>query len=418
MRDDLPAAVAGAGGSGADTADAVADPVTEDIADPRLYAGERPEEIWRAMRGAGRPLRMGGVREHWAVTRYQQVRRTLRHSDRLSSEKGHRLGEKPTDALAGEMSGGLSILVADDPAHARMRRVLEPAFSPRALRRLTASTRDLAHRLVRDAVAHEQVEFVEQVVTPLLSTVVCELLGIPDSDRPTIADVARRVFGGSGHTTATEQITAHVEVLGYCHELLAHKRRVPGEDVATLLAQAGRGTFSPEAAVMNCHDLVVGGNASARYALTSVPMTLLTQPAFWARLRSGDADLDVATEELLRCETPVNHVMRCLLDDLEIAGTRMRGGELVTLWLRSANRDETVFDEPDVMRPEGRGLPQLSFGQGPHYCIAATLARLEISSLLRALAALVRGAELAGQPIRLESNLLRGYRSVPMRLSG
>ena len=108
--------------------------------------------------------------------------------------------------------------------------------------------------------------------------------------------------------------------------------------------------------------------------------------------------------------------MRTLLGDLEIGGVVMRPGEFVTLWLRSANRDEDVFDDPDEMRLTSRGHPNLSFGHGPHYCIAAYLARLEISSLLRALADLVGDAELAGEPRRMESSFLRGYRSVPIAL--
>jgi len=108
--------------------------------------------------------------------------------------------------------------------------------------------------------------------------------------------------------------------------------------------------------------------------------------------------------------------MRTLLDDLEIDGVQMRRGDLVTLWLRSGNRDEDVFDDPDLPRASGHGQAHLAFGHGPHYCIAAFLARVEIQSLVRALAEEVSDAELAGTPQRMESNFLRGYRSVPIAL--
>jgi cytochrome P450 len=391
--------------------------VRVDLADPTLYASERPERIWATMRRAGAPLRLTGMREHWAVTRYEQVREVFRASHKLSSQKGMRLGEKPSDIMAGEASGGLSMLVADDPAHTQMRRALEPAFSPKALRRLTDSTHALARRLVSDAVAQSSVDFVDSVATPLLTTVACDLLGIPETDRPRLAELSQMAFSGAGYATATSQVTAHVELLAYCDELLTGKRRTPGDDLATTLAQAQTdGTMSRQAAIMNCHDFILGGNASARYVLTSIPMTMLAQRPFWTLLRAGQSDFDVATEELLRYETPVNHVMRCLLDDLEVGGVSMRRGELVTLWLRSANRDADVFDDPEQMRLSPRGHPHLSFGQGPHYCIAAYLGRLEISSLLRALAELVRDAEPAGEPRRMESSFLRGYRSVPLAL--
>jgi cytochrome P450 len=399
--------------------DDILDNVIEvDLADPKLYASERPERIWRTMRRARRPIHMTGLRDHWAITRYEQVREAFRHSHRLSSLKGMRLGEKPTDTMAGEAAGGLSMLVSDDPAHAQVRRALESAFSARALRRLTDSTRALARRLVSDAVARSPVDVVGAVATPLLTAVACDLVGIPDGDRPLIAELSQSAFSGSGYATATAQITAHVRLLEYCDELLTSKRRTPGDDLATALVQArvnGR-TMSREAAIMNCHDFIMGGNASARYALTAVPMTMITQRPFWTALRAEGGDFGIATEELLRCETSVNHVMRCLLDDLEIGGVTMRRGELVTLWLRSANRDEDVFDHPDEMRLTARGHAHLSFGLGPHYCIAAHIGRLEISSLVRALIEFVGEAELAGEPRRMESSMLRGYRSLPMTL--
>ncbi len=401
----------------ADPDDDLAAVLAMDLADPRLYAGDRPERIWATMRGAGRPLLMGGLREHWAVTRYEQVRQAFRQGAHLSSEKGIRLGEKPTDAAAGAAAGGMSMLVADDPGHARMRRAVEPAFSPGALRRLAGSTRALARQLVADAAAQPAVDLVGAVVAPLLTTVASDLVGVPAGDRERVAELSETAFSGSGHTTAAAQITAHVQLLGYCGELLAAKHRTPGDDVGTLLARAlADGVLSRESAIMNCHDFVVGGNASARYALTAIPPTLLTQRPFWARLRAGDADLGAAAEELLRGESPVNHVMRVALDDLELGGEVIRRGELVTLWLRSANRDPDVFDAPDELRPDRRGPAHLAFGRGPHHCIAAVLGRLEVSALLGALAELVADAEPAGEPRRMESSFLRGYRSVPMTL--
>jgi cytochrome P450 len=392
-----------------------------DLNDPQLYAGERPETVWKTMRSAGVPLRMTGRRDHWAVTRYHQVREVLKNSHLLSSEKGMRLGEKASDGRAGEAAGGMSMLVTDDPAHTEMRRALEGAFAPRQMRRLTDSTQALARRLVSEATAQPSVDFIEAVATPLLSTVTCDLLGVPESDRVYLAGLTSTAFSGSGHASeaATAQITAHVQLLEYCDKLIASKRRSPGDDLVTLLAQAqmyGR-PLSREMAIMNCHDFILGGNASARYMLTNIPMSMISQRPFWMQLRSGDADFAIATEEMLRCECPVNHVMRALLDDLQVGGVVMRRGDLVTLWMRSANRDADVFDEPETMRPIKRRHTHLSFGHGPHYCIAAYLARIEIGALIRALAELVSDAELSGTPRRLESGLLRGYRSVPISLT-
>lgn len=408
--------------AGVDTAadpDDVLDEVLKlDLADPKLYGGDRPERIWRTMRAAGRPLRLTGMRDHWAITRYRQVREVFRHSQKLSSRRGMRLGEKPTDIAASEASGGLSMIVADDPGHGQMRRALDAALSPKAMmRRLSRPIEAQARQLIAEVAGEPSVEFVAQVATPLLTTASCDLLGIPASERPRIAELTQMAFSGSGYATAAIQVNAHTQLLEYCGELLRSKLRHPADDLATILAQAQQaGVFSREAAIMNCHDFVIGANASARYILTSVPITMLTQPDFWAGLRAGQGDLNVATEELLRYETPINHVMRTLLEDLEIGGVTMRRGEFVTLWLRSANRDPEVYAEPERMWLTPRGHAHLSFGHGPHYCIAAQLGRIEIHALTGALVELVSEVELTGEPRRIESNLLRGYQHLPMTL--
>lgn len=389
-----------------------------DLGDPSLYRTERPERIWRTLRAAGVPVHLQGRRDHWAVTRYHQVKEVLRHSELLSSEQGMRLGEKATDEAAGAAAGGRSMLVSDDPKHGQMRKILEPVFTPRAVRRLAESTGDLARRLIADAVAQPSVEFVEDVVAPLLTAVSCDLVGVPREDRRFVAQLCQAAFSGSGDITGPAQVAAHVELLGYCDELVLAKRRNPDDGAASLLANAridGR-PLPRSSAVMNCHDLVLGGNASARYVLTGLPVTLRRQRPFWEQLRDGCVDFDAAAQELLRGEAPVSHVMRTTLGDLDIAGVRVPRGEIVTLWLRSANRDESAFDRPDELR---LGVPRrahLSFGGGPHHCIAANLARLEIASLLRALAEQVVDAEPTAPPVRMESAFLRGYRAVPVTL--
>ncbi|SCF23435.1 Cytochrome P450 [Micromonospora echinospora] len=391
---------------------------TVDLTDPRLYATDRPERIWRTFRRAGVPVRSPGLRDHWAITRHAQIREILKHSHLLSSAKGNHLGEKATDVAAGEAAGGMSLLVSDGPVHAAMRRVLGAAFTPKLMHRLTASTEELARQLVSQAAAEPSVDFVQSVAAPLPAAVICDMLGVPASDRDHVIRLTQAAFGGSGHVTSGNQMAAHTELFVYCAELIAAKRRRPGEDVATVLATAeidGR-PMSREMAVMNCHDLIAGGNETARHTSSAAAVTMVTEPAFWRDVRGGQADMATATDELLRHETPVNHMMRVLLGDIEIAGVTMRRGEFVTFWVRSANRDEDVFDDPDEMRATRRPNPHLGFGFGAHYCIAAMLARIEVGAIVRALAEVVGHAELVAPPVRLESNFFRGYRSVRIAL--
>ncbi len=403
---------------GTDPDDLLDEAVRVDLTDPLLYASERPERVWTTLRRAGVPVRSHGLRDHWAVTRYEQIQEVYRNAEHLSSEKGMHLGEKPSDDRAGAAAGGMSLLVTDDPAHLEMRKAMAAAFTPKMIRRLTDRTLEIARGLVAGAIERGEVDFVQAVAAPLPAIVVCDLLGVPEEDRDRVTRLTQAAFSGSGYATSSAQVAAHAQLFAYCDQLLSRKRREPGDDVVTTLAHATMygEPMRREIAVMNCHDLIAGGNETARHTSSSAALTMLTHPASWAALRDGSADVDTATEEILRLEAPVNHVMRVVVDDLDVAGVTMRAGEFVTLWLRSANRDEDVFADPERLDFTRRPNRHLTFGVGSHYCIAAFLARLEVGSIVRALLELVGSAELTAPPQRLESNFFRGYNTLPLRL--
>ncbi|WP_326664959.1 cytochrome P450 [Streptomyces sp. NBC_00385] len=390
-----------------------------DLTDEKLYASELPEQVWRTLRAAGKPVRSHGLRDHWAVTRYRHIEEVYRQGGRFSSEMGMHLGEKKSDTLAGPAAGGMSLLVTDAPAHGEMRRALGAAFTPGLMRKLTESTLDIARALVSKAIDESPVDFVDAVAAPLPAIVICDLLGVPESDRDHVLRLTRSAFSGSGYATSNSQLAAHAELFGYTDRLIREKRRNPGEDVATVLANAtmyGK-PMQREIAVMNCHDLIAGGNETTRHTSGAAALSMVTHREAWQGLREGRTDVAGATEELLRFEAPVSHVMRVLLEDTEIGGVTMRRGDYVTLWLRSANRDEDVFDRPEELRFDRNGSRHLAFGHGAHYCIAAALARIEVGAIVQALAEQVADAELAGVPRRLESNFFRGYRTVPLVLT-
>ena len=396
----------------------VADAVRTDLGDPALYATNQPERVWAALRRLGRPVLMPGRRPHWAVTGHAQIRQVLQSTARLSSEQGNHLGDKPTDGPAAAAAGGLSLLVSDGDRHAAMRSVLGTTFRPRLLRRLTAQTRTVARRLITAALEHGEVDFVRAVAVPLPAEVVCALLGVPPEDTDHVVALTGTAFGGTGMATAIEQMSAHAELFGYCDALLARKQARPGDDVASVLAAARiDGVPMPrEMAIMNCHDLIAGGNETARHTVSAAVLTVVDQHHYWDVLRRGEADLGVATEEMLRFETPVSHVLRVLRADLTVGGVTMPAGDLVTLWVRSGNRDEAAFPAARTLDPHRRPNPHLSFGHGPHYCVAAELARIEVAAVLQALVDLVADVEATARPTRVESNFFRGYHAVPVTL--
>src|SRR6266540_1511699 len=159
------------------TTDLLEDLARVDLSDARLYADDRPEQVWKQLRDLGTPIRSGGFREHWAVTRYRHIQEVHRNGHAFSSEKGMHLGEKPTDDKAGAAAGGKSLLVTDDPAHAEMRKAINTSFTPKLLRKLTDSTLQIARDLVSAVVDQGEFDFVEKVAAPLPTIVTCELLG-------------------------------------------------------------------------------------------------------------------------------------------------------------------------------------------------------------------------------------------------
>lgn len=396
----------------------VAEALETDLGDPALYATGRPERVWAALRALGRPVRMPGRRPHWAVTGHAQIRQVLQCTSALSSEQGNHLGDKPTDGPAAAAAGGLSLLVSDGDRHAAMRSVLGRAFRPRTMRRLTAQTRSEARRLITEALEQGEVDFVRAVSAPLPAKVVCALLGVPPQDTDHVVALTGTAFGGTGTATAVQQMSAHAELFAYCDALLTRKRARPDDDVASVLAAAriDGATLPREVAVMNCHDLIAGGNETARHTVSAAVLTFDAHQPYWAALRRGEADLGVATEEMLRFETPVSHVLRVLRTDLTVGGVTMPEGDLVTLWVRSGNRDEAAFAAAGSLDPHRRPNPHLAFGHGPHYCVAAELARIEVAAVLQALVELVAEVEATARPTPVQSNFFRGFHAVPVVL--
>ena len=392
-----------------------------DIADPALYRAEVPEREWKALRAVGRPVLFAGDPAHWAVTRHQQVDEVYRRASSFSSEHGMHLGAPGSRAtIAARAAAGKCLLVTDDPVHAAIRRSVAAWFTPRALQRLSSSAHETAASLVASALAAGETDFVPHVGAPLPSILICDLVGVPERDRSYVMVLTQDAFGDAEEADADRQVSANAELFAYCDELVTSKRRRPGDDVATALAQgevAGQ-PMSHETAVLNCHDLFAAGNETARHTSAAALLTMMTHPGEWTGLRAGAVSFESATEELLRYEASVSHVMRVALEDVEVGGVTIRAGEFVTLWLRSANRDELVFDRPDDLIFSRSPNNHVTFGRGAHFCLGSHLARMEIASLLHALVELVATVELVGEPVRLASSFLRGFSSLPVRLHG
>ena len=200
---------------------------------------------------------------------------------------------------------------------------------------------------------------------------------------------------------------------------MEERRRNPGDDVVSALIQgdlSGR-PLTNEEVLLNCDGLVTGANETTRHASAAGLIALIENPGEWHRLKTGQVSIESAVDEVLRYTSPALHVMRVATQDVEVGGQQVSAGEAVVLWNSSANRDESVFPAPDRFDLGRTPNRHLTFGMGPHFCLGAPLARVELKVLLQVLAERVSHMEITGPVKRMRSNFMWGIDHLPVALS-
>ncbi|GAB3204892.1 cytochrome P450 family protein [Marinactinospora thermotolerans] len=355
----------------------------------------------------------------WFVTRFDDVRavlsdpRFLNNADAAPGDaaKGGRAGVMRMMGLDGELSSLLlgSILETDPPDHTRLRKLVSRTFTVRRVGelrpRVEAITEELLDRLP-DTADNGVVDLIEHLAYPLPITVICELVGIPEPDRPLWRDWGRSLLSVD---PATFPATVRA-VADYIHGLIAARRAAPSDDLLSGLIR----THDEDGDRLTDHEmvslvltLVFAGHETTAHLIGNGVAALLTHPDQLALLRA-DPDLTPrAVNELMRWCGPVQATrLRYAAEDLELAGTAIRAGDAVQVVLVSANRDPRRFPDPDRLDitrdPGGPGESHIGFGHGAHYCLGAALARQEADVALRALLGRFPGLALAIAPEQLE----------------
>nr|UMM61375.1 Tsk14 [Streptomyces tasikensis] len=399
-------------GAGPATADA------PDLADPALYRDGEPEALWARLR-ARSPVHRNertDKESFWAVLGHREALDVLRRPEVFSSGRGMRLDDSPgaTQAASGRM-----LIVTDPPRHARLRHVMNAAFTPRTVARLRHAMRATATEIIEEAQERGRCDFVD-VAARLPVAVICDLLGVPPADRPFMLDRTMTAFGhaGPGSADRAAAARAHTDILMYYAELTERKRREPADDVVTALVQGtvdGR-PLTDEEIYLNCDGLVSGGNETTRHATVGGLLALMRHPDQWELASRADHPMETTAQEILRFTSPAMHVLRTATEDTELAGQQVRAGDRVAVWLPAANRDPAVFPDPDrfdALRTPNR---HVALAPGEHYCLGSALALAELTVFFKELIRRVRLPEPAGEPVRAASNLIRGFESLPVLL--
>ncbi|WP_284581908.1 cytochrome P450 [Streptomyces sp. 2P-4] len=390
---------------------------TARLLDGETHRSGDPYALWARLREQ-EPVLWHGPGEFpgfWSLTRYDEIDEVLRDARTYSSASGILLRPR---AQGDDPGGNRTLALSEPERHRVLRGAVAGWFAPRNLRRLSDALDAQAERIVRDAVAAGRTDFVTGIAAVLPVEVVCTFLGIPERDRPDIVEWTTDAFCAG---TATERTLAHLQILDYFGELAERRRAQPGDDLVSVLAAVhvdGR-PLPVEDVVLNCDNLLVGGTENVRLAMSGGMLALLERPAQWELLRTGFEEVaGTAIEEILRWTSSATHLVRRAARDAVLGGRQVREGDLVVCWLPSANRDPAHFADPDAFDIRRTPNRHLALGAGPHYCVGSQLAKLEIRAVLREFVRQVRGVEPDGPPERLDSVVVGGLRTLPLRLTG
>jgi cholest-4-en-3-one 26-monooxygenase len=397
-----------------------------DFTDPEIYTARVPAGELAELRRAA-PVwwvtqRRGSAgfddEGYWAVTRHADVIAVSKAPDVYSSEENTALIRFkegiPRESI--EMQR-IILLNMDPPQHTKLRGIVSRGFTPRAIGNLRETLDQRARRIVATALESGTGDFVEDVARELPLQAISELIGVPQEDRGKIFSWSNRMIGYDDQPPGEENDgeMAAAEILGYSMAMAEERRGCPRDDIVTKLISAeidGHGLSDDEFGFFVLM-LAVAGNETTRNAIAHGMLAFLDYPEQWELFKSSRPD--TAADEIVRWATPITVFQRTATRDTELGGQEIKAGQRVGLFYRSANFDEEVFGHPEVFDIRRNPNPHLGYGgYGTHYCLGASLAKLEIELIFNAIADAMPDIAKAGDPVRLRSGWINGIKRLPV----
>ncbi len=391
-----------------------------DVTDGRLY--HDPWATYRWLRDHDPVHR--DVNGFWVVSRHEDVARVSLDPALYCS----RYGVRP------KLDAPMSIVSMDDPEHARQRKLISRGFTPRRAKLLEPRVRALSAALIDEIKARGEVDFVEDFAIHVPLVVIAELLGLDPEIRDRLYRWSEAMMGGDGKTdsddpglaAATQAFSEYVE---YLMPIIEDRRGRPREDLISILTGAfdegmldggdnavrGNDELTSDELLMFLAVLLVAGNETTRNAITGGLSALTQFPEEKQKLLDHPELMDLAVDEIVRYVSPVLTFSRTVTRDHELRGRTLKEGDRIVMLYQSANRDERVFGDPDRFRVDRDPNPHLAFGIGPHHCLGANLARLEIKVVFEELFKRLRDiAGKEGPPFdRHDNSLVLAIKHLP-----
>jgi cholest-4-en-3-one 26-monooxygenase len=395
---------------------------TLDAISNEAYRSGPPHDLYQLMRREAPIVKHRGIDPgsppwFWAISRHADVVEVSRRFQTYSSaRKGALVNQDRPDLEIARM-----MIDTDPPEHTRLRNLVSRGFTPKVMRSMEDHFHEVAARLIDDALAAGDVEFVDSVSSELPLVAIAELLGIPYEDRRKVFDWSNRMIGATDpdYTGGVDDATAAAaELYMYANEMAAKRRIEPRDDlVTTLISAEGDDELSEHEFDLFVLLLSVAGNETTRNGISHGLLALIEHPDAFDALKSDPSMVASGVEEMLRWGTPVNNFLRTATCDTVLHGTQIDEGDAVVMLYASANRDEEVFADPfrfDVARHPN---PHLTFGGGgPHHCLGFNLAKMEMRIVFEELITRVARIELIGEVTKLRSAFIHGIKQLPVRI--
>ena len=355
----------------------------------------------------------------WTLTRYDDVVAVNRDYETYSSARGAVfMSDIPPEALEQQRTLMLNM---DPPLHTRYRRLINRGFTPRMVAELETTMRERTAEIIDRVATRGECDFVVDVAAELPLQVIADLMGVPQEDRHKLFDWSNRMIGAEDPeygVTEEQSHTASMELYEYASALAAQRRVEPTDDLISALTRAevdGERLTDFEVDLFFLL-LSVAGNETTRNLMSHGLLALVEHPDQLERLRAHRALLPSAVEEMLRWASPVMNFRRTATRDHMIRDQEIRAGDKVVIWYISANRDESVFRDPFTFDIERSPNEHVAFGGGgPHFCLGANLARLEINVMFDVLLDRLHDLEITAPVSRLRSNFINGIKHIPLR---
>jgi cytochrome P450 family 142 subfamily A polypeptide 1 len=377
------------------------------------FYGSDPQEPYAWMR-TNAPVYFDERNGVWGITKYDDLKAVAKDPATFSNAGGIRPDNGPLPMM----------IDMDDPEHFRRRKLVNKGFTPRRVRDLEPKIRAVCDEIIDSVCERGECDLVHDIAAPLPMVMIGDALGVAPQDRADLLqwsdDMVCALSNSASEDAMLRATNAFTNYTRYASEVIADRRsREPQDDLMSVMvhAEVDGDKLDDDELVQESLLILVGGDETTRHVISGGMAELVRHPDQHQRLREDRALLDSAVEEMLRWVTPIKNMARTATRDVELRGQGIEKGEKLLLLYHSANRDEDVFTDPGTFDIDRTPNDHVAFGFGTHFCLGASLARLEIKVMVDRLLTRLPDLQPAGDAPLRNANFISGYERLPVTFS-